>query len=193
MTNPHHAAAAAITALRYNGANMDVALHWLSTWRRDKPPSRGGFDIDALWQYKPAMMLCRVVKDKSLTCVHGGAFLRVALGFDISGKNLLALFPEDKRAGELERAWAITEGAISVRYRKFTSKDGQEGLAQGIALPFSGQDPQGGRHFLMHTNWRPVGSDWIMGNVDVDIQNPTDRRMISFMTAPASVPDTVSL
>src|ERR1700761_3914522 len=172
---------------------MDVALHWLGAWRNGLPPRRRSFDLDALWQYKPAMMLCRVVKDKSLTCVHGGAFLRVALGYDISGRNLLALFPEDKRAGELERAWAIAEGAISVRYRKFASKDGQEGLAQGIALPFSGQDAAGGRHFLMHTNWRPVGTDWIMGNVDVDIHNPTDRRMISFMTEPAQQPGTVSV
>ena len=59
--NHHHAAAAAITALRYNGANLEVALHWLSAWRNGAPPRRYGFNTDALWHHKPAMMVCRAI------------------------------------------------------------------------------------------------------------------------------------
>jgi hypothetical protein len=191
--NRHHAAAAAITALRYNGANLEVALHWLSAWRNGTPPRRYGFNTDALWHHKPAMMVCRVVKDKSLTCVRGGALLRVALGYDVTNKDLLTLIPEEQRTPRLDWAWAITEGAVTVLYRQFKSKDGHEGLAQGIALPFSGEDSNGGRHFLMHTNWRPVGTDWIIGNVDVDLKDPSDRRMISFNTEPEVLPQVVAL
>jgi hypothetical protein len=193
LTNPHHAAAAAITALRINGANLDVAQHWLSGWRHGQPPRLCVSTLDAVWQYKPAMMICRVVKDKSLACVMAGALLRLALGFDPRKRDLLALLPQDCRADELGRAWAISQGAITVRYRRFSSRDGHQGLCQGIALPFSGEDGDGGRHFLMHTNWRPVGDDWIVGNVDVELGNTSRREMISFMAEPADLPDVVSL
>jgi hypothetical protein len=180
IVNRHHAAASAITELRYNGANLEVALHWLSGWRKGAPPRMRGFSAQEIWQHKPAMMFCRIVKGESLTCVRAGALLRVALGLDVTNKDVLALVPGSQRAARLDWAWAITEGAITVLYRQFKSKDGHEGLAQGIALPFSGEDSGGGRHFLMHTNWRPVGTEWIIGNVDVDLKNPSDRRMISF-------------
>ena len=181
MVNPHHAAADAIAALRYNGANLDVAVHWLSRWRRGRPPQMRAFTAEAIWQHKPAMMFCRVVKDKSLTCVRAGALLRVALGFDLTGRDLLSLLPESERAEELGRAWAITEGAIAVLSREFRSRDGHCGFAQGIALPFSGEDAEGGRHYLLHTNWRPVGTDWIIGNVDVDLKTPSEYRLVSFV------------
>jgi hypothetical protein len=153
----------------------------------------GGFRAEAIWQHKPAMMFCRVAKDKSLTCVRGGALLRVALGFDITNRDLLSLVPESQRTARLDWAWAISEGAVTVLYRQFKSKDGHEGLAQGIALPFSGEDTEGGRFFLMHTNWRPVGAEWIIGNVDVDLKDPSQRRMIRFVTQPAELAGAVNL
>ncbi len=134
-----------------------------------------------------------MVRDESLTCVKGGALLRVALGFDVSNKDLLALVPASHRQPRLDWAWAITQGAVTVLMRKFKSCDGSEGLAQGIALPFSGEDAEGGRNFLMHTNWRPVGSDWIIGNVDVDLREPSGRKMISFMTDAPALGDVVNL
>ena len=194
MSANHLAAASdAINALNYHGANLDVARHWLTCWRRGQPPRMRAYTAREIWQHKPAMMICRVVRDKSFTCVRGGALLRVALGYDVTNKDLLSLVPEDQRAARLDWAWAITEGAITVLYRRFASKEGHDGLAQGIALPFSGEDSNGGRCFLMHTNWRPVGTDWIIGNVDVDLKDPSDRRMISFNTEPESVPQVVNL
>ena len=194
MSANHLAAASdAINALNYHGANLDVARHWLTCWRRGQPPRMRAYSAGEIWQHKPAMMICRVVRDKSFTCVKGGALLRVALGYDVTNKDLLSLAPEDQRAARLDWAWAITEGAITVLYRRFASKDGHEGLAQGIALPFSGEDTNGSRHLLLHTNWRPVGTDWIIGNVDVDVQNTTDRRMISFMTKSAKLSSAANL
>ena len=183
----------AITALGYNGANLDVARHWLTCWRRNQPPRMTGFHTGAIWQLKPAMMFCRVVRGKSLTCIHAGALLRVALGFDASNRDLLALVPREQHAERLDWAWRITEGACTVLYRQFTSKDGHSGMAQGIALPFAGEDDNGGRRFLMHTNWRPVGTDWIIGNMDVELKTTSDRRMISYLEEPARLDSVVNL
>ena len=36
----------------------------------------------------------------------------------------------------------------------------------------------------MHTNWRPVGTDWIIGNVDVELARTSDRRLISYLDTP---------
>jgi len=194
MSSNHHAnAAAAIRALHYQGANLTVAEHWLASWRRNQPPRMSSFHTGAIWQLKPAMMFCRVVRGESLTCVHAGALLRVALGFDVSNRDLLALIPEDQHAERLDWAWRITEGARTVLYRQFSSHDGHSGMAQGIALPFAGEDDKGARRFLMHTNWRPVGTDWIIGNVDVELKKTSDRRMISYMAEPAAMPELVSL
>jgi hypothetical protein len=189
MSNHLHTNAAhAITALRYQGPNLVVALHWLRCWRRDQPPRMTGFRAGEIWQHKSAMMFVRVVKGESLTCIHAGALLRLALGFDASNRDLLALVPKQQHAERLDWAWRITEGACSVLYRQFNSHEGNSGLAQGIALPFAGEDDKGARRFLMHTNWRPTGTDWIIGNVDVELNKTSDRRMISYLEEPVAMP-----
>src|ERR1700722_6048290 len=131
MSSNHHAnAAEAIRALHYQGANLTVAEHWLRCWRRNQPPRMTGFHTGAIWELKPAMMFCRVVRGESLTCIHAGALLRVALGFDASNRDLLALVAKDQHAERLDWAWRITEGACTVLFRQFTSHDGHSGMAQ---------------------------------------------------------------
>ena len=80
----------------------------------------------------------------------------------------------------LEYWWNIVEGAVCVTYRHFTSAEGPGGLAQGVGLPFSDKKNDGSRYFLMHTNWRPVGTDWVLGNVQVNIHSPPKRQVISY-------------
>jgi hypothetical protein len=178
----------AVAALKLNGANREIAEHWLSRWRNDKPPKRSSFNIDAIWRHKPALMICQIIQRKLLRCLSGGAVMRVALGYDISNADLLALTPVGERDMRLDYWWNVVEGAVSVTYRQFTSAEGPSGLAQGIGLPFSDHKVDGSRFFLMHTNWRPAGTDWIEGNVQVDIHSPPQRQMISFKH-----PDTVLL
>jgi hypothetical protein len=145
-------------------------------------------------QYKPATIYCQVAQGKYLHCISGGAFIRIALGFDISHQDLLALTPRGERETRLSYWWQVVQGAVSVTYRQFTSKDGQSGLVQGVALPFSDEKPDGSRYFLMHTNWRPVGTDWVGGNVKVDFQNTSERRMAKFREPVADISeDTVML
>jgi hypothetical protein len=126
------------------------------------------------------MMYVEIREDKSLRCIQGGAFIRLALGFDIKGQDLLALSPVGERDARMAYWWQVVEGAVSVTYREFKSKEGPSGFAQGIGLPFSDRRPDGSRYFLMHTNWRPVGTDWIDGNVRADIQTTSARQMIAF-------------
>ena len=45
----------------------------------------------------------------------------------------------------------------------------------------------------MHTNWRPVGTDWIIGNVDVELKTTSDRRMISYLEEPGRLDAVVNL
>ena len=80
------------------------------------------------------MMFCRVVKDESLTCIHAGALLRVALGFDATNRDLLSLLPKDQHAEKLDWAWRIAEGGCSVLHRQFTSHDGYLGSPGTLTL-----------------------------------------------------------
>ena len=45
----------------------------------------------------------------------------------------------------------------------------------------------------MHTNWRPVGTDWIIGNRDVELKKSSDRRMISYLEEPVALAQVVNL
>ena len=171
----------AVASLKLNGANQALAQSWLSHWRGGRAPSWRGFRQVIGLEYKTAAMFCRIVQDKSLHCVHGGAIIRVALGFDISDQDLLSLTAVGERDARLAYWWQVVEGAVSVTYRQFTSKEGSSGLAQGVALPFSDRGTDGSRYFLMHTNWRPVGTDWIEGHTKVEYQNTSERRLVSFL------------
>jgi hypothetical protein len=170
----------AIVSLNLNGANRALAEIWLARWHNGEPPKMRSFRAVIGLEYKPAVMLCQITQGQSLHCISGGAIMRVALGYDISNRDLLALTPVGERDMRLDYWWNVVEGAVSVTYRQFTSVEGHSGLAQGIGLPFSDRKVDGSRYFIMHTNWRPVGTDWIEGNVRVNIHSPPQRQTISF-------------
>lgn len=170
----------AVADLELKGANGEIAAHWLSLWQDDRPPELARFDSPEISKHQPAMMICEIAKGESLRCISGGAIVQVALGFDISNQDLLSLTPVSERDLRLSYWWLVVEGAVSVTYRKFTSHDGAIGMFQGVALPFSDETEDGHRFFLMHTNWRPEGPDKVAGNVRVDFQTTSERRMVRF-------------
>jgi hypothetical protein len=180
MTNLS-AAVAAIAELRYTGANLVVARHWLSRWHADLPPRRGSFDLSPIMQHRPSMIFCKVIKDQSITCLSAGSFVRLSLGQHLDGKDMLQLVPENLRKAKLDWAWQVAQGAVSVLRRQFRSKNGVSATAQGIALPFSGEDADGARQFLMHSNWHPEGNNWVVGDVKAELNYPLDRRVITFV------------
>jgi hypothetical protein len=173
-------AQAAIGQLRFNGANREVASYWLSLWDNDRPPALERFRLDRVPQHKPAIMTCRVLRRKELRCIQAGSYLPMALGFDPVDRDLLTLLPEVQREERLAWCWQIAEGAMAVQYRTFKSSDGRLVEAQGISLPFLDVAADGARFFLMHTNWRPQGNDWIEGNVRANVEH-AERALMSFL------------
>jgi hypothetical protein len=113
--------------------------------------------------------------------VTAGSFYKMALGFELAGQDILAITPVEQRAERLAWCWSIVEGAVASSYRSYKSVEQQDLVAQELSLPFAGPIQDGNpRHFLLHTNWRPVTSDWIVGNVNGDPQIAAAKQLISF-------------
>lgn len=180
-------AANAVAALDLKGPNKDVAAYWLSRWRDDKPPYRGDFDQAQIGRHSPAIAIFEIRKGESIPCISAGAFYRLALGYDLTGQDLLSITDAVEREDRLDWCWRIVEGAVTVSYRTFKSEGRGAANAQGVSLPFRDIEDDGARYFLMHTNWRPVGDDWIDGSVTADAQTPDVRRIISFLQAAVGV------
>ena len=182
----HERARAAVAALKLSGANREVAEYWLSRWHDDRPPSMSGFQQDNILQHTPAENIFEIRENEYVRCVKGAGYVKLAAGFDFTNQDMLALTNVADRDELLAWMWQIASGAVCVYHRAYTSKTESNGLAQGVALPFSDKGPGGAHFFLTHTNWRPVGSDWVEGNVSIDLQLPADKLVIRFKeSAPA--------
>ncbi|MES2472649.1 MAG: hypothetical protein V4601_07390 [Pseudomonadota bacterium] len=168
----------AIASLRLTGHNRDLAGQWLSFWKNGKPPPLETYRR-LTWLHTEATMISRIVRGKSLECVSAGPYLNLAMNFDLAGKDILTLVPPDQRDVLLSHWWEVAEGAVSLTYREFKPKESAPGIAQNLGLPFSGEEADGARHVLMHSNWRPSGSSWIAGNVETGMLAST-RQLARF-------------
>ena len=155
----------AIAALRLSGHNLELAGQWLSFWKDGKPPPLATYRR-LTWLHTEATMICRIKKSEGIRCLSSGHYLKIALNQDLTGKDTLSVVPPEERDTLLSFWWQVAEGAIAVTYREFKPKDTAPAVAQSVGLPFSGEEPDGARHALLHTNWRPSGSSWIVGNVE---------------------------
>ncbi len=171
---------AALAALRLNGANVEVASRWLSLWQDGRPPALSRFDAHLLPAHAPAMAIFEIKRDASLWCIRAGAYCQLAIGFDLTGQDVLAITNNADRDARLDWCWKIVEGAATVSYRAFKPVQGAVVYAQGMSLPFADEKPDGARVFFMHTNWRPQAMDWVEGNVHGDLQSPPERAMKFF-------------
>jgi hypothetical protein len=162
----------ALAALGLNGANKQVAAHWLSRWQDDEPPLLEDFGLRDIWEFNPAIAIFEIRKSESILCVSAGSFHRLALGYDMKGEDLLSLTAAAEREARLAWCWEIVTGAVTVSYRPYKSRSNPKATAQCMSLPFCDTGRDGERCFLMHTNWRPEGSDWVAGNVQADARTP---------------------
>src|SRR5665213_1409135 len=179
-TDDYARAAAAIAALGLTGPNNEVAGYWLSRWDNSKQPRMDCFNDHPIWKHAPAISAFEIREHESVRCIKGAAFVKLTAGFDFANQDVLSLTNAVDRDGLLAWMWQIASGAVSVYSRPYKSNIGSSGLAQGVALPFS-DEHEGLRYFLTHTNWRPVGDEWVQGNVTIDLQIPSQRRVIGFM------------
>lgn len=115
-----------------------------------------------------------------LTCLAAGSFYHLALGYDLTGGDVLAVTPESEQKARLTRCWSLIEGAVSVSQRVFESSMGTAISAQGIILPLSDVGPDDARHLMMHTNWRPSASEMILGPVKTNTGAAAFKRIEPF-------------
>ena len=174
------AAHSAVSALRLSGANVEVASRWLALWREGRPPPLERFEVAP--SHAPAIAVFRIRRGEALDCVRAGDYYRLAIGFDLAGQSVLAITNNVAREDRLDWCWRIVEGAATVSYRAFKTARGVV-HAQGMSLPLSDCAQDGARFFVMHTNWRPEGSDWFEGTVSGDMQTPFKSAMKSFAPA----------
>jgi hypothetical protein len=174
-------AAAALDSFQLAGANREVADYWLGLWKPGLPPSRDHFNPNDLREHLSALAIFEVIDDGPLICRLAGTDLRSALGRELTGQDLLATASEEKRARLIESARTVVDGAVSISQRMFRESDSNGVVATEIALPFFGVTEQGGRRFLMHTEWRPNRVTRNAGaNRKASVGRTADRRFVSF-------------
>lgn len=147
-------ARSALDSFALSAANRDVADYWLSLWT-DRPPTRSQFEPRHLKAHIPAIGIFEVMPDDRVICRLAGGYLESALGYNLTGRDLLAVTPKEEREDRVRFTRAIVEGAISFALRRFLKPDGSQTIADEIALPFADVTGQGGRRYLFHSAWRP--------------------------------------
>lgn len=176
-------AAAALDRLPLNEANRAVATVWLNSWRGGSAPRLTIF-LDNCVQ-KPAIAVFRIRQRTSLHCVYAGAYFKHVLGFDIANRDILDLVKQDDADGRLARSWEIVEGAALISDHVFESLGGASVKAQSICLPLMDKQPDGSRHFLLHTSWRPTKNDMMINSVRGDLKHESSRVIEHFDLATA--------
>jgi hypothetical protein len=78
------------------------------------------------------------------------------------------------RPDRLANAWAIGEGLIMTGHRKIRDSAGGETHALEIYLPLSDRPSTDMRLYLMNSDWRPVGDDWLEGRVNTNLDLTLD-------------------
>lgn len=156
------AAAQSVNALQLRGPNRDVAAHWLSLWSGGKAPSRASFCRKRGWAHWPAIAIFESQKDRAVLCLQAGSYFGLALGFDPVGLDTLSLVPAAERRERMDRTWAVASGGVMAAMRDFGAGPALA-RAQEVYLPFCDAPDDTTRYHLLHTNWRPVGSEWLAG------------------------------
>lgn len=174
----HFAASNAVAALRLSGSNKLVARSWLSSWSNEQPPGWLQFGERCDWRLKPGIACFEVHRGISVNCITAGGYFRLALGVDLTGQNILALTPAADRENRMERAWTIGNGAIQTGGRTFRSLFGRNERADELYLPLYDERDADLPAFLMHSNWRPDGDEWVPGAVTTDLGPVSDPNTV---------------
>ena len=147
-------ARSALDSFALSAANREIADYWLSLWTQS-PPTRSQFEPRHLKAHIPALGIFEVMPDDRVICRLAGSYLESALGYNLTGRDLLEVTPKEEREDRIRFTHAIVEGAISFALRRFLKPNGSQTVADEIALPFADITGQGGRRYLFHSAWRP--------------------------------------
>jgi len=150
------AAKRAIDSFDLSPINRQVASYWLSLWNEDRPPRRADFDLEWLADAAAGIAVFAVIPARGVTCRFAGAAYKFRFGFDIQGKDWIALARTEERAARLERYTAIVLGAVGTSRQCDPNREGETRQFADVVLPFSNLEEDGTRFYLLHSDWRPL-------------------------------------
>lgn len=156
------AALAAVSSLGIEGPNLRVAQYWLSLWSNGRPPKRSAFNPERLRDVLQGIAVFDVRPGESVRCRLAGPAYKFRFGFEISGRDWLALTVPDQRQLRLERNSLTVGGAMSAGRRRDPDRNGPSQWFSDVQLPFSDIAEDGARSYLHHSNWRPVGAEFLL-------------------------------
>ncbi len=174
----HENAAKALSAIDPHGFNREIADYWLSLWQSDTPPTRASFDPMKIVSHLSAVAIFEVRPGETVRCRLAGNHYRLALGFELTGLDLLALTPFAQRGERMRNATEIVRGAISIAQRAVLRADGSAPLFEEVVLPFADCAEDGSHRYLVHSNWRPGRDEWGVGPHRADTSLADQRRYV---------------
>jgi hypothetical protein len=161
-------AAQKIERLGVEGLNREFAAYWLSLWRGDAPPLLSVFDPLKVAKLLPSLVMVEVRPGASEHCRAAGSNVSLALGFELTGKDLIAMTPQVQRRERVRLVEDIVLGGLSTSYRTFLRSDGHKDIIQELAVPFADMTVDGSLRYLVHTNWRPTEQERFPGTARCD-------------------------
>ena len=145
----------AVAKLRLTGDNAEVAQRWLAAWSEQSPPLWGRFDLAPFARHMPAIAVFEVTPGERILCLLAGSLYKLALGFEITGRDLIALTPERMREQRWDNIKTILSGAVSLATRPIFRVNAKPLESEELALPFADVGDKGVGHYMLHTSWRP--------------------------------------
>ncbi|MGN6514230.1 MAG: PAS domain-containing protein [Rhizomicrobium sp.] len=152
-------AANAVEAMGFGAANRRLARYWLSAWNGDVPPTRGDILPSKIKDLLSGIAIVELRKDGVAYCRLAGSAICMAIGIDITGRDILTLTPPEFRAERRARYDRVTSGAISRCVKRLRTRFNETILVEDIQLPLSGVSEGGIGQLLYHADWRPKTMD----------------------------------
>ena len=143
-------------ALALAPESRQIFDYWASLWEGDALPVRARFEPLRVRALLPGVMIMEVKPGERVFVRLSGSAVNAAVGMDLTGKDLLALTPEDKRGERLERNSNSARGNAGWCIRSGTHADGTAWRGEEIYLPFRDTTEDGARLILYHSTLRPL-------------------------------------
>jgi hypothetical protein len=152
----------AVNRLDLTPLNREVAAYWLTLWDGSTPPQWRKFQARKLKHRLSAIAVFEVLPGERVTCRIAGSYYKLALGFELTGMDLIALTPEKDRAHRWKNISLIMEGAVSAASRSIERGLGLVDEAEELILPFADIGDDGCGKYLVHADWRPDSEQWAL-------------------------------
>jgi hypothetical protein len=151
-------ASEAIETLSFGALNGQFARYWLSLWKDGLPPVRRALRPAQMKELLPGMAIIEFHHDGRAICRLAGSAVAMAIGFDPTGMDILALTPEVFRAQRLQRYRTVAAGAVSRCIRRVQNRFQETVLIEDVQVPLS-DAADNMTLILYHAGWRPQTLD----------------------------------